>query len=225
MTHAFYPPAGEAKVVLFDFGGVLTTSVIESFKNFSERVSGDSRLLLRILMEEPAAKKALTDHEEGRIEHEDFERIVAQSLTAAGAPIEADGLIAGMQAELHPDPEMLKVVEALKVAGIPVALVSNSLGRDCYQGYDLDELFDVQVISGIEGVRKPSRRLYEIACERLGVNPDNAIMIDDLAQNIDAARRLGMGGIVHTDVATTSAALLELLPAAPADLFVPIASR
>ena len=116
-----------------------------------------------------------------------------------------------MQSRLLPDPPMLELLHDVRRSGLAVGLVSNSLGRNCYAGFDLDALFDAQAISGHEGVRKPSRRLYEVAGERLGIDPTEAVMIDDLAQNITAAGRLGMGGIVHTDATSTRAALAQLL--------------
>jgi hypothetical protein len=66
------------------------------------------------------------------------------------------------------DHEMLDALAALRAGGMPVALVANSFGRDCYDGFDLHALADVVVISSDVGVRKPSRRIYAIACERLG---------------------------------------------------------
>lgn len=204
-------PAEDAKAVLFDFGGVLTSSVLDGFSDFSESISGDRRLVLRLFSTDEEAKRLLVEHEEGRLDHDGFEAGFAASLAGAGVTVEADGLIGRMQSHLRPDPEMLALLAAVRDAGFAVGLVSNSLGRDCYAGFDLAALFDAQAVSGVEGVRKPSRRLYEIACERLGVRPTQAVMIDDLAQNIAAAERLGMGGIVHTDAATTAPALAGLL--------------
>jgi putative hydrolase of the HAD superfamily len=61
----------------------------------------------------------------------------------------------------------------------------------------------VVVISSEVGVRKPSRRIYAIACERLGVDPRQAVMVDDLQQNLDGAARLGIAGVLHTCAAST----------------------
>jgi putative hydrolase of the HAD superfamily len=65
------------------------------------------------------------------------------------------------------DNKMLDALDALRAGGMPIALVTNSFGRDCYDGFDLHALADVVVISSEVGVRKPSRRIYAIACERL----------------------------------------------------------
>lgn len=204
-------PKHDPAAVLFDFGGVLTTSVLDAFGAFSEEVSGDPKLLFELLTGDSSAARAFVDHEEGRIAAEDFEESLAAGFASHGVTVPADGLIAGMQRRLRPDPDMLELVDRVRSLGMGVALVSNSLGRDCYAGFNLDALFDVQAISGIEGTRKPSKRLYGIACERLGVEPTQAIMVDDLSQNIESAVGLGMGGIVHSSAEETTRALGQLL--------------
>ncbi len=211
---AVFSPQGTAGAVLFDFGGVLTASVLDSFADFSRRVTGDPRLVMDLLTEDPGAKVALVDHEEGRIEQEEFEDALAASLRTRGHEIDPRGIVSGLQAGLHRDDATISLVAHVRAAGIPVALVSNSLGRDCYVGYDLAAMFDAVVISGVEGVRKPSAQLYRIAAERLGVAPETCLMVDDLSANIVAAHRLGMGGIVHRDATSTALALGGLLGSA-----------
>lgn len=200
------------RAVLVDFGGVVTSSVLDAFGDASERISGDRGLLLRLLGGGDAeAKRLLVEHEEGRLDHDGFEAGLAERLAAHGVDVAAEGLVASLQAGLRPDERMLEVVADLRAAGVPVGLVSNSLGRDCYAGYDLPALFDAVTISGQEGVRKPSRRLYEIGCARLGVAPREAVMVDDLVQNIVAAERLGMAGVVHREAEETAEQLSLLL--------------
>ncbi|MCD9153918.1 HAD family hydrolase [Aeromicrobium duanguangcaii] len=206
-----FASAAPPRAVLFDFGGVLTTSVFESFASCSREISGDPDLLLQVVAQDEAASAALVEHECGRIEDEEFEAAVARGLAARGVQVEPHGLIVRMQRGLERDVAMRTAVESLRERGIAVALVSNSLGRDCYTGHDLDALFDVQVISGREGVRKPSRALYRIACERLGVSPGEALMVDDLAINVRAAHALGLGGVVHRSAARTVGQLADLL--------------
>jgi putative hydrolase of the HAD superfamily len=201
----------QRRAVLFDFGGVLTSSVFDAFGEFGAAECGDRDLPLRLLGSDPESKRLLTDHEEGRLAHEDFEIGFAARLREHGADVEADGLIAKMQSGLVPDESMIALVASLRADGVPVGLVSNSLGRDCYVGFDLESMFDAVTISGQEGVRKPSRRLYEIGCARLGVDPSEAVMVDDLAHNIVAAERLGIAGVVHRKAADTSRELDRLL--------------
>ena len=200
-----------AEAVLFDFGGVLTSSVLEAFGDFGAAHCGDRRLPLRLLGGDPESKRLLVDHEEGRLDADGFEAGFARRLREHGAEVDAAGLLAAMQAGLTRDEAMVGVVAAVRSSGVPVGLLSNSLGRDCYAGFDLPGMFDAVTISGQEGVRKPSRRLYEIGCARLGLPPRRVVMVDDLSQNVAAAERLGMSGVVHTTASATARALDRLL--------------
>ncbi len=74
----------------------------------------------------------------------------------------------------------------------------------------MTQLADVIVISGEHGVRKPSRRLYQIACDGLGVDPPNCVMVDDVPRNLSGAARLGIRGVHHTNAADTIQQLNEL---------------
>ena len=211
MTGTLANDMGQRNAVFIDFGGVLTTSLFDAFKAFGAAIGPDPKLPMRVLAEDPVAAALLVEHEEGRLDDEAFEVGFAERLAAHGAPTEAEGLIARMQSGLKPDPKMVALVEDLRRDGRPVALVSNSLGRNCYAGFDLDQMFDAVVISGAVGIRKPSRGIYEIACQKLGVTPDEAIMIDDFKHNLEGAQRLGIAGILHTDAETTRQSLGDLL--------------
>lgn len=195
--------------VLVDFGGVMTSSVLRAFEEFGASLGGDPNLPLRLLGTDEASGRLLADHESGLIDEATFERGFAERLSTHGAPVEAEGLVARMQAGLVPDTDTMALISELRAAGHPVALVSNAFGRDCYAGFDLDALADRVVISSEVGIRKPSRKIYAIACEQLGVRPTQAVMIDDLRQNLDGAARLGIAGILHTDAAETRRQLAD----------------
>lgn len=196
--------------VLFDFGGVLTGSLIGAFIAFGTEL-GDPRLPLRILGRDPEGSALLVAHEEGRIDQAEFEAGYAARLAAHGMHVEPDGLLRRLQSHIHPDPATIDLVARLRTAGVRVGLLSNSLGDDCYAGFDLAAMFDAVTISREIGVRKPSRRAYLIACEHLDVAPEQAVMVDDLEQNIAAAARIGIAGVVHRDASTTEAELRTLL--------------
>ncbi len=74
-----------------------------------------------------------------------------------------------------------------------------------------EELFDGVVISGEEGIRKPSRRMYELGAERAGVSPADCVYVDDLPFNLTPAEEMGMAVVHHTDAAITVPRLEELL--------------
>ncbi|MEU6990980.1 HAD family phosphatase [Streptomyces sp. NPDC046465] len=197
--------------VLFDFGGVLTTSVVAAFEGLGSELADDPRLLLRLLSKDAECSALLVAHEEGRIGERDFEYGFAARLRAHGAAVEGPGLVRRIQARLSPDPDMIALVAKVRADGYRAGLLSNSLGDDCYAGFDLPAMFDAVTVSGEIGVRKPSRRAYAIACERLGARPAETVLVDDLPQNIVAAQRLGIAGIAHRDAATTAVELARLL--------------
>ena len=195
--------------VLIDFGGVITTSVLRAFEQFGELVRAPQGLILDLLSHDAAARELLVEHECGRIDADAFDRGFADRLCAHGLEVQPDGLLARMQAGLRRDDDTVRLIEDLRASGVPIALVSNAFGRDCYAGFDLDALADAVVISSEVGIRKPSRRIYAIACERLGIDPRQAVMVDDLQQNLDGAARLGIAGVLHTDAADTRKQLSE----------------
>ncbi|WP_344670348.1 HAD family phosphatase [Catenulispora yoronensis] len=197
------------KAVLTDFGGVLTSNVFEAFEVYSASVSGDPQMFAKLFRTDAAAGALLVEHECGRIDQAAFERGIAELLAPRGVVLEAPGFVDSFQALLRPDEVMIAAIKRLRAAGVPVAIVSNSLGDDCYRGYDLAELADVAVISGEVGMRKPSRGIYELACARLGVAPVECVMIDDLEHNLRGAERLGIRGLHHVEAGRTVTELGE----------------
>ena len=120
-----------------------------------------------------------------------------------GVRVSARGLLERMYSGFSADHEMLGALAALRAGGTRVALVTNSFGRDCYEGFDLHALADVVVISSDVGVREPSRRIYDIACARLGIAAASAVMVDDIEHNLEGAARLGIAGVLHTSAEGT----------------------
>jgi putative hydrolase of the HAD superfamily len=90
-------------------------------------------------------------------------------------------------------------------------LLSNSWGAGEYPRADFAELFDVVVISGEVGMRKPEEAIFLHAARALGLAPAECVFIDDMQANVTAAAALGMTGVLHNDPATTVAALHDLL--------------
>jgi putative hydrolase of the HAD superfamily len=195
--------------VLIDFGGVITTSVLQAFEQFGEFLGAAPGLILDLLSHDTTVRELLVEHECGRIDADAFDRGFADRLLAHGLVVRPEGLSARMQAGLGRDDATVRLIEDLRAAGVPIALVSNAFGRDCYAGFDLGTLADTVVISSEVGIRKPSRRIYTIACERLGIDPLQAVMVDDLQQNLDGAARLGIAGVLHTDAADTRKQLTD----------------
>ncbi|WP_435202528.1 HAD family hydrolase [Janibacter sp. GS2] len=204
--------APRPSAVLIDFGGVLTVPLRQAFGALGEDLGVDADEALRVLATHEGARSALGEHEVGRLDDEGFEDAFAAALSEVGGRrVEPRGLLPRLGAHMELDEPMVDLVRELRTAGVPVALVSNSLGRDSYARIDLDELFDIAVISGQVGIRKPSRRIYALACEGLGVEPEHCVLVDDLEHNLVGAARLGIEGILHRSAGETIARVRERL--------------
>ncbi|WP_280183629.1 HAD family hydrolase [Nocardia cyriacigeorgica] len=218
------PRASEPKrrtAILVDFGGVLTTSVLAGFRAFGARIGVDQDLPVRLIVGDPVVRTSFAAFETGKCSDQQFERVLAGALIRHGGLVEPEGLLRRIRAEIAPDPEMIELIVGLRAAGHPVALVSNSLGRGCFDDYDLTALVDATVVSVDVGLRKPSRAIFQLACRALGVDPSDALLIDDLPHNIAGAERAGIDGILHGNASRTAEELatrygiFPLLPSSP----------
>lgn len=109
--------------------------------------------------------------------------------------------------------ELVEVVRRLH-GRYKVGMLSN-VGRGVmttlFSEVELTTLFDAVVLSSEVGLIKPDPRVYELAAERLGCDPEVCVMIDDLPDNIDGADRAGMQGIVYSSVNQLKVQLAQLL--------------
>jgi putative hydrolase of the HAD superfamily len=192
--------------LLIDWGGVLTTNLFASFHAYCLRAELDPEVLAGRFRKDPEARELLIALEKGEIDERAFERSFAKLLGVA-----PDGLIDGLFTDVAPDVAMLDAVRRAHAAGIHTALVSNSWGVHRYPHELFDELFDGIVISGQEGMRKPSRRMYELGAERAGVAAEDSVFVDDLPFNLVPAEELGMATVHHTSAETTIPELERLL--------------
>jgi putative hydrolase of the HAD superfamily len=199
--------APERRAVLFDWGGVMTSSIFDSFSAFCEAEGLDPDAVATLLRTDRDARNLLFDLESGRLAEADFEPRLAAAL---GLADHAD-LVGRLYAGATVDADMVAGVRALRARGVPTGLVSNSWGTDRYPRELLAELFDGVVISGVEGFRKPDPRMYELGAQRIGVPPAACVFVDDLTFNLEPARELGMAVVHHTSAASTMAELERLL--------------
>ncbi len=176
-----------ARALLIDWGGVLTTNLFASFHAYCLAAQIEPKTLLGRFRSDPEARDLLVALEKGELSEDDFERKFAALLD-----VEPDGLIDGLFAGVQPDEAMVDAVRNARLAGIRTALVSNSWGVHRYPHDMFSELFDGLVISGEEGIRKPSSRMYELGAERAGAPAELCVYVDDLAFNLAPAEKLGM---------------------------------
>ncbi|MPZ97419.1 MAG: HAD-IA family hydrolase [Propionibacteriales bacterium] len=147
--------------------------------------------------------------ERGELTQPEFERMLAERAAAHGVHVVGEGLLQRMFAIFDHAPAMSALVVRARAAGLRTALLSNSWGND-YQRDGWDDMFDVVVISGEVGLRKPEPAIFTLVCRRLGVAPAECVFVDDQAHNVEAAEALGMTGVLHTSY-DEAAARLEAL--------------
>ena len=201
------PGESDQAGLLVDFGGVLTTSVWDSFADFCRGKGLAEDAVKRLFREDAAALADLRELETGRLREEDFERRFAERVGLA----EATDLIESMFRGMRPSEPMVAAVRAARADGIRTGLISNSWSTSHYDRDLLADLFDAVVISGEVGLHKPQPEIYRLAAARLGVPPGRCVFVDDLRENCVAAEAVGMTAILHRDPAGTVGRLEELL--------------
>jgi len=193
--------------LLVDFGGVLTTSIWDSFADFCRSKGLEENAVRRLFREDPDALADLRALETGAIEEDEFERRFAKRLGLS----QAADLIESMFRGMRPAGPMVAAVRSARVAGVRTGLISNSWSTTHYDRDLLGELFNAVVISAEVGLHKPQPEIYLLAAKRLGEPPERCVFVDDLRENCAGAEAVGMTAVLHRDAEQTIARLEELL--------------
>jgi putative hydrolase of the HAD superfamily len=196
-----------AKALIVDFGGILTTRIWDSFSSFCTAEGLDPNAVKELFRGDAEALALLRRLERGELEDKEFERDFGALLGIA----DTDGLIDRLFAGLAPDEAMLSAVRAARASGLRTALISNSWGTGIYERGNFDGLFDVLVISGEVGLNKPEPEIFNLTCERLGIEAGDCVFVDDLRENCAGAEAVGMTAVLHRDTDGTISRLEELL--------------
>jgi putative hydrolase of the HAD superfamily len=150
--------------------------------------------------------------ERGECTTEEFERLLAARIVRRdGSNVSPDGLLGRMFAGTAYCDPMHAALQVVREAGLRTGLLSNSWGVDDYPRDLFPGLFDVVVISGEVGMRKPEERIFRHTVGLLGLTPQECVFIDDLEVNVAAAEAVGMTAVLHTDPAVTLTRLGEIL--------------
>jgi epoxide hydrolase-like predicted phosphatase len=192
--------------VLFDFGGVLTTPVWDSFAAFCRTEGLEPDAVRKLFKTDPEALKDLRQLELGEMSESEFEQIFGKRLGIA----DPDGLIPSMFSGMQPEGDMVEAVREIRRSELRTGLISNSWSTDHYDRELLMELFDVSVISAEVHMHKPQPEIYRLAAERLAVKPEECAFVDDLQENCDGAEAVGMTAVRHRSPKETIAKLTEL---------------
>ena len=207
--------------LIVDWGGVLTMPIHTAIGSWL-KVSGVDQshygAVVRRWVEPdeqlPPEDSPIHRLERGEIAVEEFEHLLSAALAQEGSAVEAQGLVGRMFADLAIyEDSMTSLVTRARAAGIRTGLLSNSWGNE-YDRSDWHQMFDVVVISGEVGMRKPERNIFELTLDRIGLPAVECVFVDDMPHNVVAAAQTGLAGIVHRSFDETAGELEILFPGA-----------
>ncbi len=194
------------QAVLWDFGGVLTTSPFEAFNRY-EAERGLPKDFIRQINATNPETNAWAQFESSQVTLDEFDTLFSEESAARGHRVPGRQVIELLSGDIRP--RMVRVLEHCK-AHYQVACITNNVrsgqgpgmassSERASQVADVMALFDLVVESSQEGIRKPNPQIYQLTCERLGVSPDAAVFLDDLGINLKPAKALGMQTIKVLD--------------------------
>ncbi|MCK1298989.1 HAD-IA family hydrolase [Bradyrhizobium sp. 24] len=199
------------EAVIFDFGGVLTSSPFEAFTRFET----ERGLPIDIIRRTNAAnhlENAWAKFERAEVDIDTFDHLFATESLALGAEVRGRDVLPLLQGDLRPEMvEALKRIKAQFKTGcitnnLPANAIGSMTGRSLYVA-EVMVLFDHVIESAKIGLRKPDPRIYQMMAETLKVDPKNCIYLDDLGVNLKPAREMGMTTVKVTSGAQAIAEL------------------
>ncbi|HET9719803.1 MAG TPA: HAD family phosphatase [Solirubrobacteraceae bacterium] len=199
------PGASGIQGVISDFGGVLTSPLLDAFAAI-QASSGLSVEDLGHGMFAVAGRlgvNPLIELETGRMSEADFLReLGAQLSLQLGRSVEMQGFGEAYFESLHPNPAMIQYMRELRGRGYRMAICTNNV-REWESLWraklPVEEIFDVVVDSAFVGTRKPEPRIYQLTLDRLELPAEACLFIDDVDINCDGARQAGMQAVHFRD--------------------------
>ncbi len=201
------------RAALFDFGGVILSSPFDAFNRY-EREHGLPDGFLRTVNATDPDTNAWARLERSEVDLDGFAELFSAEAMALGHEVDGADVLSLLSGDIRP-----AMVEAVRRCGerLRTGLLTNNflladhhVDRETEMGEILG-LFDVVVESSKVGVRKPDERFYEMACELLDIEPDEAVFLDDLGINLKPARAMGMATIKVVDPAEALAELEQIV--------------
>ena len=182
------------RAVLFDLGGVVLDSPLHAIARF-ERAHAIPEGFVNRVVADTGPEGAWGRLERGRVDFAFFVRDFEVECAAAGQRLSARALMQEIAHVAQPRPPMLAAIRRIRARGLLVAALTNNWsGEDRADDGNrgLRDLFDAFFESSALGLQKPDPRIYQHACSALGVQPSEAVFLDDIGRNLKAARALGM---------------------------------
>lgn len=194
------------EAVLWDFGGVFTSSPFEAFSTYESQNKLPSDFIRAVNSNNPTTN-AWAQLESNQISRDEFDTLFREESKSLGYEVSGYQVLGLLSGKIRP-----RMVNALKICKehFKVGCITNNMKpvdpslntvekRQFTDTGEIMGMFDVIVESSIEGVRKPNPKIYEITCSRLDVTPDQCVFLDDLGVNLKPARTMGMTTIKVVD--------------------------
>ena len=207
----------DLQAVIWDFGGVLTSSPFEAFSRYEE-ANALPKDFVRSVNAVNIQENAWAKLERSEVTADEFDVLFRDESRALGHEVPGKDILGLLSGDLRP-----AVVNALKVckAHVKVGCITNNapIGKGAGMSSDASKaaqvaeimtLFDHVIESSKLGIRKPDPRIYALMCEALDVDPAHCVYLDDLGINLKPARAMGM----HTIKVLNEAQLLQDLKGA-----------
>ncbi len=205
------------EAVIWDFGGVFTSSPFEAFARY-ETENGVPKDLIRRVNSTNPDTNAWALFERNEIDTRGFDELFLAESTALGHPVPGRDVLPLLSGSVRP--AMVAALKACKQR-FKVGCITNNMVSHHSPGADAPQraagamgqimpLFDQIIESSKAGVRKPDPKIYLMMCDLLAVAPSACIYLDDLGINCKPAAALGMAAIKVVSVDQTLTALSAL---------------
>ena len=181
------------KAIIWDFGGVITSSPFEAFNEFEEANSLPNDIIRTINSENPDMN-AWAQFESNSITIGQFNDLFLKEAKAKGFDIKGRDIIKLLKGSIREN--MVSFLRELK-SDFKLGCITNNVKSSSQENTDNEteevmSIFDHVIESSIVGIRKPNPEIYMMSCDALNVSPDQCIYLDDLGINLKPARELGM---------------------------------
>ena len=186
------------KAILWDFGGVVTSSPFEAFNEF-ESANDLPPDLIRTINSENPDSNAWAKFESNQVSIEEFDELFFQEALTKGFQVRGKDIIKLLSGSIRKN--MVDFLKELK-GNYKLGCITNTVNsqddlkdKERQLKKEAMALFDHVVESSKVGIRKPNPKIYKMSCLALSVEPKECIYLDDLGINLKPARELGMATI------------------------------
>ena len=181
------------KAIIWDFGGVITSSPFETFNEF-EKTYDLPKDIIRTINSENPDMNAWAQFESNSITIDEFNDLFLKEAKAKGFDIKGRDIIKLLKGSIREN--MVSFLRELK-SDFKLGCITNNVKSSSAEDTDNEtkeamSIFDHVIESSIVGIRKPNPEIYMMSCDALNVSPDQCIYLDDLGINLKPARELGM---------------------------------